>query len=1037
MKKFLSIILTLCLLFGMTSLVASATESDTETVYLYLDSADSLSIGSTGYTLKRTSYDSETVAFTGKYVLAGSVKCGVHFTESGTYDVTVHDLDAEAASWCSSFSFDAKNITVNLTAVGINYLVGYNHPGFTSNFSLSASDIENGDSYGTIKLTVKENSSILFNSLQNTTNVSVKSGITLTTADGSVVSGTENEGWRDARLVVFNGTPAAHKITVTETHDRTCSTCGFTFAGEGTCSDFTYTYIDETHCKKVCSACGKDFGTVEHSYYLSSDGDANGHIMKCYNCGHEKTGPHTYNGGYYQKIDSEHCAKECDICYYYDESSTASHDFSGYDRYDATYCVAACKHCGYYDSDNPVLQEHSFTKYYPYDSEKHYALCKYCHTLGEELSPHNFDDGVAVGATREHGEGTRYTCVDCGYSYITPDPDKSIIFTVTDENEDGWEGNAVVVYVDGVPTRVITNRELETEIYSMPYSSESSYVLKWISGYNAYECGLEICFPGSDSPVCEYDALELSDFCTLETIFSYNCADYEAVDEALERIPYFLEIYSAESVEKLVTAVKAVKRMLPASKQSEVDAMAAAVEKATNELVLLDTPVPNGFINLSSCYDVIINSDGTQGYKYVTDWEEGENSTAYGSYSYSGKYTFFETGHDDFGEAEIIDYGIWVGSGNVEIETVNMFISGAYGTLSVLGDSNVTLTPVGANAFDSSYTENAGIAVSEDAKLTINDSDGSILAIGADGSAGIGGVEDEHGCGDIHIKGSTVFALSIYDGAGIGGGEDTSVGTITIDGGVVHAECLYEDGAGIGQGNDGVGGDIIINGGDIVALCVSDDGDGAGIGGADDGCINSITINGGNIIAGSMYGAAIGGGYDSDYCGKITVNGGTLSQSIYHYDYHCFIGHSYGDEDYEESEKSFVQINGGIINESTDYGIVPAPTNKDGKVLEKLAVTISSELVGENVTITLSDGTKIKVNADSESFTVYAPEGTSVSDISLTPEDEIENPTDPSDPSGDDDDDMFWLWKFFIKIFNWFGSVFQAIGDFFKGLFIK
>lgn len=1006
MKKFLSIILTLCLLLGMAATTASAADvvsSSDDTVVLKLDPDETLNIDSSGYYIN----NGAVVPFTGKYILTGAAE---YIVIRASCDVTFHDLKISTPRNSTNPGLWAwSGCTVNLTVKGINSITASWNDAIGYNIN--------------VNLTVADNSSITMKGASGYSYIT--SGSTLTMADGTDLPAVSADG----SLTVLKGTPAAHTTYTALTggkHKASCTACGIDYTTD--CSNITGEYINKTSCKLSCADCGNALGTYDHYYEFASDGDANGHVFECAYCDGKKTEPHTYNDGWYHEIDSEHCCKECDYCTYVDENNPVAHDFSDYDFYNDTYCRVECVHCGYYDSDNPILQEHSYTKYVPYDDETHVAVCKYCDDENDDLSsPHDFDDGVAVAATREHGEGTLYTCKVCGYSYITPDPDKSIIFEVYDDCEDGWQGNAFVVYVDGVPTRVITNRELETEIYSMPYSSESSYVFKWVDGSDGDECALKIYFPGSDSPVCEYEVHEMNYFDTLDTIFSYNCADYDAVDEALEKIPNFLESYSAQSVEKLVTAVKVVKRMLPASKQADVDAMAAAVEKATNELVLLDTPVPNGFINLSNGYDVIINFDGTQGYKYVPDWEKGEYSTTYASYSYSGKYTFFETGHDDFDEPEYVDYGVLVYSGNVEIETVNVFISGDDATLSALGDSNVTLTPVGANAFDSSDAENAGIAVSEEAKLTINDSDGSILAVGDSGCAGIGGVEDEHGCGDIHIKGSTVFALSLTDGAGIGGGEDTTVGTITIDGGVIHAQCLRNDGSGIGQGEDGEDGDIIINGGDIVALCVDGDhdGDGAGIGGADAGNINSITINGGTIIAGSNDGAAIGGGDESDYGGKIIINGGNISASLFHNPDRNLVGN--GKYDGNEGENNFVQINGGTINAAGTAGITPAPANKDGKKLAPLVVEIKDNFVGEDIIITLSDGTQIKASPDEESFTIYAPEDTTVSEIKLA--------SDPSD--GDDDDDMFWLWKFFRSIFEWFGSVFQAIGDFFKGLFVK
>ena len=61
-------------------------------------------------------------------------------------------------------------------------------------------------------------------------------------------------------------------------------------------------------------------------------------------------------------------------------------------------------------------------------------------------------------------------------------------------------------------------------------------------------------------------------------------ADYSAVDAALDKIPADLTAYTDESIETLSAAIEAVIRGKVIAKQTEIDAMAAAIERAISDL---------------------------------------------------------------------------------------------------------------------------------------------------------------------------------------------------------------------------------------------------------------------------------------------------------------------------------------------------------------------------------------------------------------------------------------------------------------------
>ena len=124
--------------------------------------------------------------------------------------------------------------------------------------------------------------------------------------------------------------------------------------------------------------------------------------------------------------------------------------------------------------------------------------------------------------------------------------------------------------------------------------------------------------------------------------------------------------------------------------------------------------------------------------------------------------------------------------------------------------------------------------------------------------------------------------------AGIGGGRESTVGTISICGGVIKATGGSRGGAGIGSGTTGTCGDIFISGGRIEAIGGSIQAviakRGAGIGGGDEANANGrrIVISGGTVKAtggsffSSRYAADIGYGYYGEgYC-SIDISGGSV-----------------------------------------------------------------------------------------------------------------------------------------------------------------
>ena len=201
----------------------------------------------------------------------------------------------------------------------------------------------------------------------------------------------------------------------------------------------------------------------------------------------------------------------------------------------------------------------------------------------------------------------------------------------------------------------------------------------------------------------------------------------------------------------------------------------------------------------------------------------------------------------------------------------------------------------------------AGIFVPEGKTLTIMGS-GTLVATGGNtsktgmssgtiGGAGIGGTQDVS-CGNIVIKGGTITATGTGNCAGIGSGyayqANTTCGNITISGGTVTATG-GTNAAGIGSGNGNnytqddenftlyvsACGAISITGGTVTATSGDD---GAGIGSGSFGSFASINIGSGIIRvtatrSNDYFNVPIGGGYNDQGSGVVTIDGQTLSDA--------------------------------------------------------------------------------------------------------------------------------------------------------------
>ena len=275
--------------------------------------------------------------------------------------------------------------------------------------------------------------------------------------------------------------------------------------------------------------------------------------------------------------------------------------------------------------------------------------------------------------------------------------------------------------------------------------------------------------------------------------------------------------------------------------------------------------------------------------------------------------------------------------------------------ITVSGTVNLILTN------NATLTASKGITVGSDATLNIyaqTDDEATMGALVADATndnanyyAGIGGVENAD-AGMITINGGKINATG-NAGAGIGSGGGTStVGTITINGGIITAQDCRNNGAGIGGGFYGSKASTInLNGGIINAAGI-----GSGYYGGD--CSITVNISDGirKIVATPVRGGAcIGKGESAS--GSVTVNfisGGNIVTG--------------DDKDavfYDTDEGSERQIRTKALNHTV--------TMSDDL---KANITVNTEYALEGETITLTLGTAV------DASTLKVNDGTS--DLTLT-----------------------------------------------------
>ncbi len=983
-KRILSIVLTLCLVLSIGAVGASAQQEQPKVL---ICEGERLTITPESYT-----YDSDDVThqFTGDYILGGFLARLIFSGGDGnTYNITVHELDVYAVSDIPIY-FENSNTTVNLTVYGQ----------FCSHSVIASVGCADGATNNKIKITFAEGGLVNWTVTEGTP---VGEGVSIVDSnDASLISSSEDpkvflaiEGEQaiyhknsvikgengcvydcpDCDLV--DGITAPHTPGETGTYindnicEMTCVLCDNVYEDiheyEGD------RYVSDEICGEYCRYCDEVFAEYDHSLeYTPAEG---GHTAYCDFCEYEwdDVMPHTPS---YFWIDTQTCGATCDDCgETMGESISHSYKNGEYVSMGNEGCVLVCDNCGEFDyEDTSLLKAHDFSAYEPYDNENCVAVCSRCEYWQEDdnegyvLRAHSFGEPVSKPATAYQEEHTVRMCEYCSYEPKEYNKEKSIVIempTYYFEEDGGFfdEMGGLAVYRNGKLWQHVYN--INNDINALPFDKNASYVFKLLNTTTP-ETALTIWIPGMENPLFQSENLLEDGYEMFDTVAAYNMADYSGLQEALDTVPDDMSIYTEASAMAVANVVRNIIRMRPASSQTYVDKDTEAVKTAVAGLVKRgETDPAHGVVHVKNT-SVDIYPDHYTVFD-TGSWEEIQKVDYDGDYVLFGTRVMDEVGKEDYSKG-----AFWVCDGAEKAMVLaNLWSVGTDGVAGIVDNSSAEVTLYGSNVIaDGSldYYDYAGINVSAGNSITIN-GNGSLLALGQDNCAGIGGKEKLADAGDITINGGTVFAFSAGDAAGIGGGYKGKAGNITINGGTVYANCLHDDAPGIGTGEDGKGGTVTIHGGHVTALSYDDDG--AGIGSGDTGHIDAITINGGTVIAGSDDGAAIGGGSDDDgYGGKIVVNGGVVLPHVDHDSTEYFMGN--GDSGSKGlAEDNFVQINGGVVITQGTKGIYPVKSAENGNTVTSTDITPPSDNHQKDFYIVLENGSVALLTPVNGKVTVF------------------------------------------------------------------
>lgn len=157
---------------------------------------------------------------------------------------------------------------------------------------------------------------------------------------------------------------------------------------------------------------------------------------------------------------------------------------------------------------NPVaVHQHNWTEATCTEA----SYCPDCGAYAGVPLGHSYDEGVERIPTCTERGGVFFTCATCGDTYAEneiPAPGHhfesdictvcgahaEIVINLSDNYGDGWNGNALQIYEDGVLLTTATIEDGSENTVTVPKDSQKGYEFVWVKGEYAGECSFEIVY---------------------------------------------------------------------------------------------------------------------------------------------------------------------------------------------------------------------------------------------------------------------------------------------------------------------------------------------------------------------------------------------------------------------------------------------------------------------------------------------------------------------------------------------------------------
>ena len=111
-----------------------------------------------------------------------------------------------------------------------------------------------------------------------------------------------------------------------------------------------------------------------------------------------------------------------------------------------------------------------------------------CSACGYQCPDHGFSNGVCVNC----GEICRHSATDQGVCSLCGQ-EINLTLQLVEEYNDGWTGNAIRVYADGVLLNTLTvDAGVYNKTWSIPFDSYTEFTFEWVQGSFADECSFVI-----------------------------------------------------------------------------------------------------------------------------------------------------------------------------------------------------------------------------------------------------------------------------------------------------------------------------------------------------------------------------------------------------------------------------------------------------------------------------------------------------------------------------------------------------------------